>query len=160
MFYRNSHPGLTSKEISGHEQSTYPSRVPTSSSVKKRDWARWSPKAFSIFIFRFQFFQMLTVYSIGHTSFILQSLLRYLLTAFFPRGEERKEGCQVSREAGSKELRVFWKEHWTGSLRLWGIVVGSATCWSGESERKEAFTGAFCAWDTFTHIILLVHKFY
>lgn len=152
MFYRTSHPGLTSKEISGHEQSTYPSWVPTSSSVKKRDWARWSPKAFSMFRFRFQFSQMLTGYSVGHTSFILQSLLQYLLSAFFPRGEQGKEGCRVSREAGSKELRVFWKEHWTGSLRLWGTVVGSATRWSGDSARKEAFTGP-SVHDTLSHTL-------
>lgn len=43
MFYMNSHLGLTSKELSGHEQSTSAFWIPTSSSSKKGGMKRDDP---------------------------------------------------------------------------------------------------------------------
>lgn len=70
-------------------------------------------------------------------------------------------GWRMQREPGQKEVhkcRASWKEHWDGSLMLWGLLRGSATCLPSDAGRKGAFTGYIQAWGSFTHVILLFYK--
>lgn len=99
----NSHPGLTSQELSGHEQRKHlPFPGPSFLICKKERLSEMIPEVlFNFYIAIPVFPNANAAYSSRYTSFIFQSLLKYLLTALLPRGEQREEGCWL-KEADRK----------------------------------------------------------
>ena len=109
---------------------------------------RWSLSALSILRFQFLVFANAnTVYIRKYTCYLLlifirtflqshESLLIYLLIVLLLRDEWL--GKADSWRCPGRSIRL--------GVLLSGLALGSATCWPSESERKEAFPGAFYAW--------------
>lgn len=138
MFYMNSHPVLTSKELSGHEQSTSLFWIPTSASSKKEGLK--GMKALSALRFHVQFSQMLTLFTLrGKVPLHFSHFCKAYSLHFSWEMNGGKTDMGLSRQTGSKDLREARKEHWTMSLRL-SRVRALSLLQLGEYERKEAFT--------------------